>query len=148
MTLNKKKESVQPVDERAKEFPEAKAIPSVPATEIIATAVSVAPAEPVVAQPQPIQQQHRGQQLISVQVPEGCGPYDLIRVPLGNNGEQVDVQLLDGHTEGMTFQVAIDQPHNTMQGAVPMMQSIPLEGGEGPPPPRSGGSKRTNDRCS
>ena len=31
---------------------------------------------------------------------------DFIRVPLGN-GQQVDIQVPDGHTEGMTFQIAV-----------------------------------------
>ena len=65
-----------------------------------------AASEPIVmaAQAQPVPPQAEAQTSYSVQEQEGCGPFDLIRVPLA--GEQLyDVHVPDGYTEGMIFQV-------------------------------------------
>ena len=75
-----------------------------------------AASEPIVmaAQAQPVPPQAEAQTSYSVQVPEGCGPFDLTRVPLA--GEQLyDVPVPDGYTEGMIFQVAVSSPGQHQQ---------------------------------
>jgi hypothetical protein len=85
-------------------YPLAEAIPA--ASEPIVSAVQ--------AQPIPPLAQAQAQTSYSVQVPEGCGPFDLIRVPLAG-GQLYDVQVLDGYTEGMIFQVAVPSPGQQQQ---------------------------------
>jgi len=62
----------------------------------VAEAIPAAP-EPIVmaAQAQPVPTQAQAQTSYSVQVPEGCGPFDLIRVPLAG-GQLYDVQVPKG----------------------------------------------------
>jgi len=51
---------------------------------------------------------------VPVEVPEGCGPGDLIRVPLVND-KLFDVTVPEGCTEGSVFQVAIPSQQQQQQ---------------------------------
>jgi len=88
------------------------AIPTAVAKPVSATAVDVGVAV-ATATPARAQKQTSGN-TIPVEVPEGCGPGDLIRVPLVND-ELFDVTVPEGCTEGSVFQVAIPSQQQQQQ---------------------------------
>jgi len=86
-------------------------IPTAVAEPVSATADSVAVA---IATPARAHKPTAGNNTIPVEVPEGCGPGDLIRVPLIND-ELFDVTVPQGCHAGSVFQVAMPSKQQQQQ---------------------------------